>query len=123
MDIRTGIDVEEIVKVKRLMENERFLNRILGEREYAYYESKGFKPESIAGAWCAKEAFAKVLGTGFSDFALSEVEVLHNELGKPFYGLSENLTNHVAEEGLKLDLSITHTDTLAMAICVALKED
>lgn len=123
MEIKTGIDAEEIDRIRHLMEGDRFLRKILGDQEYAYYESKGFPPQSVTGAWCAKEAFSKALGTGFRDFALNEVQILHDELGKPYFRFSEKIQQKLDEEQWKLDLSITHTNTLAMAVVVALKEE
>ena len=119
MKIVTGIDSVEIARVERLMEKERFFTEILGKEEYAMYRKHGLKAESIAGAFCAKEAFGKALGTGISGFSWNEVEVLHDEKGKPYYSFSGKAKEIVETEGLVFDLSITHTKTAATAIAVA----
>jgi len=65
VDIRVGLDMTEIARIQKSMEDhDRFAERILGERERAYYEEHGMKAESVAAAFCAKEAFSKALGTG-----------------------------------------------------------
>ena len=121
MKIVTGIDSVEIARVERLMEKERFFTEILGKEEYAMYQKRGLRAESIAGAFCAKEAFGKALGTGISGFSWNEVEVLHDEKGKPYYSFSGKAKEIVETESLVFDLSITHTKTAATAIAVACK--
>lgn len=121
MKIVTGIDSVEIARVERLMEKERFFTEILGKEEYAMYRKRGLKAESVAGAFCAKEAFGKALGTGVSGFSWNEVEVLHDKKGKPYYSFSGKAKEIVEIEGLVFDLSITHTKTAATAIAVACK--
>lgn len=117
MKIKTGIDAVEISRIKKSMENSRFLSRIFSEAEYKYYKGRGLNAESIAGAYCAKEAFSKAVGTGISGFSFNEVEVLHDENGKPYINLLGN-AKRVAGD-LEFELSITHTKTTAMAVVVA----
>lgn len=124
MKVKVGIDLVEVDRmVEAMASSERFLQRVLGDREREYYEAHGMKPESIAAAFAAKEAFSKAVGTGVRDFSLREVEVLHDELGCPHYGFSGRALAIVEEQGLSLELSLTHTKTTAAAVAVALKED
>ncbi|HPZ00337.1 MAG TPA: holo-ACP synthase [Clostridiales bacterium] len=121
MLVQTGIDAVELSRMEKSMQSAHFVKRILGKQEYTYYREKGFPVESIAAAWAAKEAFSKCLGTGFRGFSLSDVQVLHTPLGKPYLFLSEEL--QAQTEGWSLDVSLTHTKELAMAVVVAIKED
>ncbi len=123
MKIVTGIDSVEIARVKKLMERERFFGEILGKEELAMYKERGLKAESIAGAFCAKEAFGKALGTGISGFSWNEVEILHDEKGKPYYSFSGNAKEIAKTAGLVFDLSITHTKTTATAIAIGYKSE
>ena len=92
------------------------------DNELKELESKRY--ESYAGAFCAKEAFAKALGTGVRGFSLCEVQILHDEYGAPNFSLSGNAQKIATEKGLEFSLSITHTDTIAMASVIAYsKED
>lgn len=118
MKIVTGIDSVEIERIKKLMEKERFFTEVLGEEEYAAYRERGLKPESIAGAFCAKEAFGKALGTGVSGFSLNEVQVLHDKKGKPYYHFSGRAEKTVSCGNYVFELSITHTKTTATAIAI-----
>lgn len=121
-EIFTGIDATDISRIEKSMENPNFVKRILGPDEYAYYESKGFPAESVAGAFCAKEAFSKAVGTGVRGFAMSEVEILHDEFGKPYYKFSGKAKEIVDRQKLCFSLSITHTDTTAFAVATAVKK-
>ncbi len=124
MQIKTGVDCVEIERVKKAMENENFLTHIFGEKEYEYYKEKGFKAESVAGAWCAKEAFGKLCGLGVRGFTLRDVEIVHDELGKPSYEFHGIAYEVIKEQKIfSMDLSITHDKSVAIAVAVALLED
>ena len=124
MKIRTGIDTVEIDRIEKSLEIPGFAERILSDEEFEYYSGKGMKTESIAGAWCAKEAFSKVTGRGFSGFSMDEVQVLHDDLGKPYYSLLGDAAALASELKItSLDLSITHDKTRATAVAAALTEE
>lgn len=120
MIIGTGIDIVEISRIKKLIENGTFTERFFSERENAYFSSKKYAPETVAGAFCAKEAFSKALGTGIRGFSLKEVEVLHDDLGKPYLVLSGDAKNAAEKSGIKkLFLSVSHSDFFAVANVIA----
>lgn len=121
MKVYTGIDAVDIERIKKSMKKQNFLTKMLGAEEYTYYEKKGFPPESIAAAFCAKEAFSKAMGTGIRGFSLSEVEVLHDALGKPYYKFSGKAKQLVDAKHLRFSLSVTHTDTTAFAVATGVK--
>lgn len=114
-----GIDLVEIERVRKGCANPRFIERVYSSDEQALFCADKPRYESLAGNWAAKEAFAKALGTGVRDFALSEVEVLRNELGAPYLRLSGRAAQ--AAEGMTFSVSITHTNDLAQAVCIAYK--
>ncbi len=86
------------------------------------FQSRGMNPETIAANWAAKEAFAKALGTGVRGFALSEVAVLRDDLGAPYFALTGDAHRLAAARGLRFSLSLSHTEGLALAFVVAYKE-
>lgn len=122
MKVYTGIDAVDIVRIKKSMKKQNFLTKMMGPDEYAYYESKGFPPESVAAAFCAKEAFSKAVGTGIRGFSLSEVEVLHDVLGRPYYQFTGKAKQLVDSKHLQFELSITHTDSTAFAVATGVKK-
>ena len=56
-----GIDVQSILQVSRMLDKhgEKFLDKVLTEREKDYCLNKLDPKESIAGKWAAKEAAIK----------------------------------------------------------------
>lgn len=117
--VQNGIDLVEIERIRRSAEKPAFLEKVYGERERAELAARGFAPRHLAGAFAAKEAFSKALGTGLRGFSLHEVEILHNDLGAPYFLLSGAAKQLAESKNLEFALSITHTDTLAAAFVTA----
>jgi len=112
-----GIDIIEIERIKEAINNNpRFLNKIFTDDEIKYFESKGFKPESIAGNFAAKEAVSKAIGRGIRDFNFKDIEVLRNELGKPIVKTYNNLQQICIDYNvLEIKVSISHCKQYAVA--------
>jgi len=115
MILRVGIDHLEIKRMARAIENPRFLTRYFGAQELAYLESRGFPPASVAAGFCAKEAFAKALGTGLRFFELCEIELLREESGRPYLVFSGKAKELADDSGLTFDVSISHDKKYALA--------
>ncbi len=107
--IRTGIDLVEIARIEKAVKrHDGFLSRFFTEKECAHFAEKKNPAERIAGHFAAKEAFSKFLGSGVRGFALKDIAIDYDELGKPFllfYG-----------EKVCADVSISHTQTTAVAV-------
>ncbi len=115
-----GIDAVSISRIKKAMENPRFLERNFTEKERLYFSAKQFAPQSVAANFAAKEAFSKALGTGFSGFSLSDISVERDALGKPILSLIGAAKKIAEEKGANVfHVSLTHTETLATAIVIA----
>ena len=111
-----GTDLVEIARIQKVMRRPRFLSRVLGEQEYTQLKERGFPAESIAASFCAKEAFAKAMGTGLCSFGLREVQVVRDEAGKPHYRFSGRAA--LLMEGKTAVLSLTHTRQYASAVAL-----
>lgn len=120
--LSTGIDIVEIKRIQKAMKNPRFLERILGRAEYLELHARKFPAQSVAANFCAKEAFSKSLGTGIRGFELSEVEVLRDAGGKPYFKLSGGALQLAVEKGLSFSVSLTHSRDYAAAVVVAQEE-
>lgn len=111
-----GIDLCDISRMEENLRDDRFLNRFFTEAEAAYIRSRGLSAsQSMAGMWAAKEAFLKSVGVGLA-LPLQDIEVLHTELGQPYYHLTGKAEKTV-ENGEVL-LSITHEGLMAAAVCI-----
>lgn len=119
MIIGIGTDIVEVERVLETSKRQTFVDKFFTEREKEIFN---VKKASIAGNFAVKESVAKMFGTGFSKFALKDIEVLRDELGKPYVELHNNAKN-IAE---KLDIDIIHvslsdTDSYAIAYVIGEK--
>lgn len=106
--IKTGIDIVEINRFAEMKNLDEFLKRVFSRRERGYFSEKSNPYESIAGHFAAKEAFSKYMGTGMRGFAWRDIEVLHDELSKPYI--------RFMGKNSSVDLSISHSKTHAVAV-------
>lgn len=123
MILGTGIDIIEIDRIaKAVQKNPSFVERYFSPLERQYFQSRKMRYEVIAGNFAAKEAFSKALGTGIRNFALHEVEVLRDPLGKPYinlYGAALTIYTELKIDGLHV--SISHCKDYAIASVIAEK--
>lgn len=110
-----GTDIIEIRRIENALKSSLFLSRVFTAAEQKYYADKGSRAETLAGMFCAKEAVSKALKTGFKDFDMQDIEILHDEAGCPYAVLHKGaslLTNRVPY------LSISHCKEYAVAVCI-----
>lgn len=111
-----GIDIADVKRIEKIA-NEAFLSRIFCDSERAYIVSRHNSPQTITGLFCAKEAVVKALGTGFGNgISFKQIEITHSQLGQPLVTLSGEAAKVLSKLGEKINLSISHTDTQAVAI-------
>ena len=120
MELWTGVDAVEIGRIAKSMRREGFLQRYFGPEELEYFASRGNAPQTVAGHFAAKEAFSKAMGTGIRGFALKEVGIVHDRMGRPSFLLSGAAGELCGAR--RLSLSITHTGETATAFVVAWEE-
>ena len=73
----------------------------------------------MAAVFAAKEAVAKALGVGLGQIGWREIEVRHDELGKPFVTLSGRARALAEEKGVKnIHLSLSHSREYALAMVI-----
>ena len=113
-----GCDITEIARIQRAFGTRERILRVFTEKEADYLTGHS---ERIAGNFCAKEALAKALGTGFRGFSLKDVEILRDELGRAYMtgdSLRRVLDQLGVRERLKVHISISHEKKFAMATCI-----
>lgn len=113
-----GMDLVEVKRIEKSIQNPRFCKRVFGPAERAFLQKRGFSAQSAAASFCAKEAFAKALGTGVRGFSLEEVELLRGELGEPSLHLSGAAQRIAQERHLAFSVSVTHTREYAAAVVI-----
>ena len=111
-----GIDLVEIDRIAAATEKPHFAARIFTEAENSHAHAKSRPAESYAGMFAAKEAMLKAFGTGIGGADFSEMEILHDTAGRPFFHLSGRAQEQLAACGaVRVHLSISHTKTYAVA--------
>lgn len=115
----TGIDITDVSRVKKFIENDKFLNKVYTKEEQDYLKKRKNNPETAAGLFAAKEAISKCLGTGFENFGPKDIEILKDEKGKPYVRLMNNALKRAEDINItKFHLSISHTKEYAVASCI-----
>jgi len=119
-----GIDLVDFPRIEEMAKRhgERFLNRVFTATEQAYAEANKNGLEKLAGRFAAKEAFLKLMGTGWrGKIAWTDIEIVNNPAGRPEVTLSGEVEKLAEELGIKhISVSITHTANFAIASAVAL---
>ena len=118
--LRCGIDSLEISRVEEGIARfgERFFNRFFTSGERA---DCGDRAHRLAARIAAKEAVAKALGTGIGEVGWRDIEIRGDERGRPMLLLHGAAARHALALGLtQWDVSLTHTQTDASAVAVAL---
>ncbi len=116
-----GIDRIAIARIKRSFDRfgETFIQRVYTSAEFALAQKRG-TIRRLAMFFAAKEAVAKAFGTGFSGFAMKDIEVTYQASGKPDIILHRNAKQHAQKLGIKhIHLSLTDDDGTAMAFAIA----
>src|SRR5205085_9275818 len=122
-DVRVGVDLIEIARVRRALDRhgDGFRERCFTADERAYCESKANPAQHYAGRFAAKEAVGKALGTGVY-FTWKEIEIRGRP--KPGVYLTGRTAAWAAKVGAgKIELSMTHSRELAAAVAVALERE
>jgi holo-[acyl-carrier protein] synthase len=117
-----GTDLVEVARFRLAMERRVKLPERLfsdAEREYAFRQKDPAK--SLAARFGAKEAVMKAMGVGLWKFKFRDVEVVRAKSGAPSVTLHGRAAEMAAERGIGgWHLSLTHTETTAMAVVLAL---
>lgn len=108
-----GTDIIEISRIESAVEKEKFINEIYTKDEIEEFKKRKENITYLAGHFAAKEAVSKALGTGMRGISFSDIEILSDELGKPFVKIKKN-----GYENYIIHISISHSKENAIAFCV-----
>lgn len=117
MIIGIGTDIIEIERISKAMENNRFITKCFTPAEIEMFKVK--RNETVAANFAGKEAVSKALGTGFRNFSLPDIEILRDELGKPYVNLYNNAkVLFLRLGGSKIHITISHCNSYATAFAL-----
>jgi len=122
-----GIDLVEISRIARLVEDhgDRFVKRCFTESEALYAANRRRRIEHLAGRFAAKEAILKALGTGWQrGIGWTDAEVIRLPSGQPQVAVHGECKKIADAMGIgRWWISISHTETYAMASVIATTEN
>jgi len=119
-----GVDIIEIARMAKAFERvPRMRDRLFTAAEISYAESKAKPIIHYALFFAAKEAVLKALGTGLRGIGWTDVEVRHDERGRPYPHLSGAAKTEAERQGvLTIELSLSYTHQVGVASAVAIRE-
>ena len=120
MIVGIGNDIIEIERVEKAILKEGFKNKVYTQKELENIEKRGNRTETYAGIFSAKEAVSKAIGTGVREFSLIDLEILNDDLGKPYVVVSEKLDKILKnkKESYQIEISISHSKKYATAMAI-----
>jgi holo-[acyl-carrier protein] synthase len=124
--LRVGLDAVGVERLRRLVEGDASRQETLfTARELAYCRGKRRCYDHLAARFAAKEAVLKAFGTGISQrMRWTDVEVMNEASGRPRIRLDGAVASFAERHGLRdLDVSLSHTEGLAIAQAVTVWED
>lgn len=116
-----GTDIVEVCRIEdKIARSDFFKAHVFSENEIAYCEKQKKPFIHFAARWAVKEAYLKAYGVKFiGNHRLPEIETIHNEDGKPFLKLNgKALEDFKEKKYTNIHLSISHTDSLAIAYVI-----
>ncbi len=120
MILGIGIDITEIKKIEKSVQSEAFQRKVFTPAELNAVDRFKNKAEHLAGKFAAKEAFMKAIGAGIrQEVWFSQIEVLNDELEKPYINVNGEARARLQESGAKqVHVSISHSGGLAVAVVI-----
>ena len=121
LPIGCGVDVVELSRFRKAVERggEAFMRRIFTKREEDYARSRRQTTLlHLAGRFAAKEAAIKAISQIDPKRvpAMNQVEIRNDRLGRP------HIVLHNGRHGrLKVHVSLSHVDTVAVASAIAIR--
>lgn len=122
--MKVGVDIIKTARIKEILEKNKagFYRRIFTDGEISYIETKDFK--TVAGLFAAKEAISKLLGSGIGELAFKDIEITHEDRGKPVVIIKDKLMAMLYQQGLNsIDLSISHEEEYAIAYALGFRKE
>ena len=97
--IGIGTDIIKTSRIKNSIKNKNFIKRIYSSEEIKIAKNINRNYNYFAKRYCAKEAFVKALGTGFScNISFKDIRILNDKKGKPFIKLNQKIKDIIKKK-------------------------
>ena len=119
-----GVDVVELPRFKRALSRggKAFLRRVFTEQEQAYARARRRTTLlHLAGRFAAKEAVMKAVSQldPHRVLAMNQIEVCNDRWGRPRIVLHEPARRGARRRALRLFVSLSHVESVAVASAIA----
>lgn len=121
-----GVDIVDIARMRDILDKTpNFIEHTYTSVEVEYCQKSSRFVEHYATHFAAKEAVLKALGLGFAEgLSPKDVEVLHDDKGKPYVILHGRAKGAAEELDIKdVPISLSFTNTEAVGFAIALTEE
>ena len=121
-----GIDIIKNNRVKSIIKDNKFINRIFSKKEISDSKKILNKKNFFSKRYAAKESFAKALGTGFrNNLNFKDIEIANDNLGKPYYLINNKIKKLIKKNkkvnNFELFLSISDEKDNSVAFTIIQK--
>lgn len=107
-----GTDIEEVVRIRRILDRKpRLLSGLFFAQEIKAAEKAPHIDQTLTGYWCAKEAVVKAFGPVLG-LDIREVEIFKDSSGYPKVRVHNQKIDLLS---FSLSISISHTKNYATA--------
>ncbi|MBT6842601.1 MAG: holo-ACP synthase [Candidatus Melainabacteria bacterium] len=124
--MRLGNDLCNPSRIEKIYKRfgAKFLQRLLTKEEIEdllAQQSKKLFIHRLAGRYAAKEAIAKLFGTGIGqELSFQDIQIIRDLSGKPLVKLSAKATKLAKKLKIKdIQVSISHEDTMVLATAIS----
>ena len=126
--IGIGVDIVENSRLKKLIKNKQFLQRIFTKLEQKRSNKLKNKINYYSKRFAAKEAFSKATGLGISKYLnFKDIEIMNDKSGKPLINLNKSSSYYLQKKfkvkSFKTNLSISDEKKYSIAYVIIEKND
>ena len=113
--MKIGVDIVKVSRMADILKRKN-LDSIFSKTEQERIRNTKNSLETASSCFASKEALSKAMGTGIWKMGLDSVEILYDELGKPYFHILNHDKIPYAQESM--DLSIAHDGEYCIAAAV-----
>ena len=123
-----GVDIVENSRIRKSINNKKFLLRIFTKNEIAQSIKTNSKVAFFSKRFAAKEAFSKALGLGFrKSLNFKDISIINNKYGKPSIKIKDKLQNIIKKQfktnKVNILLSISDENKYSIAFVILEKNE
>ena len=126
--IGVGVDIVNNNRLKNLVKNKNFINRVFTNNEKISSKKFKNKVNFFSKRFAAKEAFSKATGFGISkNLHFNDIEIRNNRQGKPSININKSTLTYLKKKlkvkSFKTNLSLSDEKNYSIAYVIIERND